>query len=194
MPFEDQAVAGVLKLIDPSKLLILDRMEHVQDHDSFVGQDHDAGLFAALTSGADLLEKYTQVYLVFPQAREIALHSSQAPLVIPEVFKRFCRGHKIRHRVLPKVGQVKQGEAWFVIDDADLVNVVEQAQEKHLTLGEDLGILAYNETAMRKLVGQGITVVSTDFCEMGRRAAEFVLNPTRVRHVVPTRMIRRKSL
>ncbi len=194
MPFEDQAVAGVLKLIDPNKLLILDRIDHIQAQGSFIGQDHDAGLFAALTSGADLLEKYAQVNLVFPQAREIAMHSSQAPLVIPEAFKRFCREHKIRHRVLPKVGQVKQGEAWFVIDDADLVDVVEQAREKHFTLGKDLGILAYNETAMRKIVGKGITVVSTDFQEMGCRAAEFVLNPTQVRYVVPTRLIRRKSL
>jgi DNA-binding LacI/PurR family transcriptional regulator len=37
-------------------------------------------------------------------------------------------------------------------------------------------------------------VVSTDFREMGRLAAEYVLNPRRVRVTVPTTLIRRQSL
>ncbi len=194
MPFEDKAVPGVLDRLDRSRLLLLDRADHVGPEDSFVVQDHDRGLDEALESGADLFGRYRKLHLVMPEPGEVAIHSSQAPSVIPRVFKRFCARHKLPCSVVREVGEVRQGEAWFVIDDADLVAVVTRARAKGLRLGRDLGVLAYNETAMRSIVGEGITVVSTDFREMGRLAAEYVLNPRRVRVTVPTTLIRRQSL
>ncbi len=194
MPFEHKAIPGILEKLDRSKLLMLDRADHVRPEDSFIGQDHDESLFDALDSAADLFEKYTKACLVMPEPMGIAMHSSHAPSVIPAAFRRFCAKHRLNCSVERRVGKVRKGEAWFVIDDADLVAVVEQARENKLKLGKDLGVLAYNETAMRKIAGEGITVVSTDFKEMGRLVAEYVLNPRKMRITVPTRIIRRRSL
>jgi len=92
------------------------------------------------------------------------------------------------------VDSIRKGQAYFVIDDSDLVDAIELAREKRLKLGKDIGILAYNETALRKVIADGITVVSTDFKEMGRLAAKHVVDPSRSSDIVPTKMIRRASL
>lgn len=193
MPFESKDVSDILKCLEPSKLLILDRVEHVRTEHSFVGQDHHQGLYDALESAVDLFGKYRKVYLVMPEPGEVAIHSGHAPSVIPPAVKRFCARHKKPCAIVREVKNVKRGDAWFVIDDADLVAVVVQAHAKELKLGRDLGVLAYNETAMRQIVAEGITVVSTDFREMGRMAADYILNPRKLRITVPTRMIRTAS-
>ena len=46
---------------------------------------------------------------------------------------------------------------------------------------------------MKKYIKDGISVLSTDFTEMGRRAAEYVLNTGEMRFIVPTKMIIRNS-
>jgi DNA-binding LacI/PurR family transcriptional regulator len=71
---------------------------------------------------------------------------------------------------------------------------VETAREKNLKLGEDVGILSYNDTPMKRVVYKGITVISTDFGELGRRAAHFVLERKPVHEIIPTTLIRRNSL
>lgn len=48
-----------------------------------------------------------------------------------------------------------------------------QARKKKLILGKDIGIISYNETPLKELLG--ITVISTDFKVMGETAAYMVL-------------------
>jgi DNA-binding LacI/PurR family transcriptional regulator len=47
---------------------------------------------------------------------------------------------------------------------------------------------------MKRVVYKGITVISTDFGELGRRAAHFVLERKPVHEIIPTTLIRRNSL
>ena len=48
---------------------------------------------------------------------------------------------------------------------------------------------------MKKIIGNGITVISTDFAIMGVHAADFILNPSAGAHeVIPTSLIMRGSL
>ena len=195
-PFDNPEISEILSDLAPEKLLVLDRSEHTGDRYSFIGQDFDAGLYEALDSVADRFARYERVCLVFRLPSEVMTRSNQSPVTIPVAFKRFCKAHSLKHTVLHEVGKIKKGDAYFVIDDADLVMVVEQAMEKKLTLGKDVGILAYNETHMRKVVGEGITVISTDFKAMGRHAAEYVLNDKKekTKQIIPTRVIQRRSL
>lgn len=55
----------------------------------------------------------------------------------------------------------------------DLVNLVRQIREKKLTLGKDIGIISYNDTPLKELLG--ITVISTHFKAMGETAAYMIL-------------------
>lgn len=62
---------------------------------------------------------------------------------------------------------------YITIQERDLVNLVRQARKKKLILGKDIGIISYNETPLKELLG--ITVISTDFKVMGETAAYMVL-------------------
>ena len=47
---------------------------------------------------------------------------------------------------------------------------------------------------MKQIVGGGITVISTDFEQMGQRAAAFVKNKQKITEILPTSLILRNSL
>lgn len=55
----------------------------------------------------------------------------------------------------------------------ELVNLVRQVNAKKLKLGKDIGIILYNDTPLKDLLG--ITVISIDFKAMGDTAAYTVL-------------------
>ena len=74
-----------------------------------------------------------------------------------------------------------------------LAMLLDQASAKGLEVGKDFGIISYNDTPMKRYVKEGITVISTDFIQMGKKAAEYVLNPGPLQYVVATRLIDRKS-
>jgi DNA-binding LacI/PurR family transcriptional regulator len=63
-----------------------------------------------------------------------------------------------------------------------------------LALGKDVGIISYNDTPMKQIVGGGISVISTNFELMGELTAEFVKNKQKVATVLQTDFILRESL
>ena len=54
--------------------------------------------------------------------------------------------------------------------------VIENAINRNLKLGEDFGIISYNETPLKKIVANGIATISTDFEMMGEILADMVLH------------------
>ena len=89
---------------------------------------------------------------------------------------------------------MKFGELYFLVSDRTLSMFLEQCQNKGLVPGKSAGVISYNETPMKKYVKDGITVISTDFDAMGKRAAEFVLTGETVNICIPTNIIVRNSL
>ena len=87
----------------------------------------------------------------------------------------------------------RQGEAYVIIDDGDLVYLVEQAKNLGLQLGRDLGLVSYNETSLKKIAACGISVISTDFAEMGKKIAEIVTGRKNEARYNPFRFIDRGS-
>jgi DNA-binding LacI/PurR family transcriptional regulator len=57
----------------------------------------------------------------------------------------------------------------------DLVILIEKIIDKKLQVGSDVGVISYNETALKKIILNGITTISTDFEMMGQKAAELIL-------------------
>jgi DNA-binding LacI/PurR family transcriptional regulator len=81
-----------------------------------------------------------------------------------------------------------------VLEDSDLAELVRQARRSSLALGKDVGILAFNETPLKEVLADGITVVSTDHELMGRTAALLMLNHQAEKVKNPFKLIRRSSL
>ena len=61
-------------------------------------------------------------------------------------------------------------------------------------IGEQVGIISYNETPLKKIILNGITTISTDFRKMGEMVAELVLSKELKHLEVPFHLIRRPSL
>ena len=69
--------------------------------------------------------------------------------------------------------ELNSRDVYITIEETDLVKLVQQVNAKKLTLGQDIGIISYNDTPLKSLLG--ITVISTDFKTMGETAAYMVL-------------------
>jgi DNA-binding LacI/PurR family transcriptional regulator len=89
---------------------------------------------------------------------------------------------------------IQKGKAWFVIHDADLVQIIKNCRSKELFFGKDVGVLSYNDTPMKQIVGGGISVISTDFEQMGKLAVGFAKNKQQIKKNLPTFFISRESL
>ena len=85
-----------------------------------------------------------------------------------------------------------KGDLFITIEDDDLINLIEQVRDKELVLGNDIGIISYNDTPLKALLG--ITVISTNFKIMGAITAHMLLNNENGQYKVPFSFIDRNSL
>jgi len=161
----------LIKKIPQDKLLIIDRA--VKDHENeFPGvyQDFARDIMEALESGITHLRKYQRLILVFPKG-------DLYPLEIIDGFKRFCFFHNFNNLILDGIDEepLYEGDSFIVLAETDLANIVKKSREQNLKLGQDVGIISYNETPLKEILADGITTISTDFHHMGKSIAEQIL-------------------
>jgi len=118
------------------------------------------------------------------------------PISLRQGFEKFCLTNHVKHSIADKPGvkiDVKKGEAYLLIDDEDLVQVIQQAQQKGLTPGIDIGIISYNDSSLKEVVGSGISVISTDFTLMGQTIAQMIKGDDKTHKRNPSHFIDRGS-
>ncbi len=173
LPFDDKNITKPLNLIPAEKLYLLDRCpkDYKKDYCS-VYQDFESDVYHTMLSTEQNMKKYTNFTLIFRNILTIP------PKELVTGFKNFCQKHKIPHQVknTPFQGRLKKGDSFLVIDDEDLVNIVLCANKNGFNIGQDVGIISYNDTPLKKVVGKGISVISTDFRKMGETIMHMVLN------------------
>lgn len=190
LTWEHSGMEEALKVLPPHRLYLLDRWPTFQAaHYCGVYQDFYADLNDILGSIRHLIKKYTQLTLVFRNA------VTQVPAALESGFKDFMAANHFTGQVVTafKPHMVDKGEAFLVIDDEDLVLLVEEARRKHLTPGHDVGIISYNETSMKRVIDQGISVISTDFEAMGHSIARMVFENLNEQWRNPSCFIDRQS-
>ena len=180
--FKDSPTDGACKAlyqiqqIPEDQLVILDnRLPELGEEVASVYQDFQKDILVALEEGLDNLSKYDRITLVFPNNPH-----SPYPQGIKDGFNGFCNKHGFDFEVLHTIRpDTKPGfnEAYILLEENDLVNLMNQISKEKYTLGKDIGVISYNDTALKELLG--ITVVSTDFKAMGETAAFMVKNHKR---------------
>src|SRR5690606_14648042 len=132
---------------------------------------HD--LFDGLTQLKDQLSKYKKLVLIAPHEATHARH-------VVDGFLRFCVEHDYRYAIEHEVepGSFKKGNAYITFSryDTDDVALIKLARAKGYKLGYDIGLISYNDTAVKEILEDGITVISTDFEAMGRAVSETIVN------------------
>lgn len=190
MTYDNEVIKPALTELDQDKLLILDQFNDFPGRRcAVIQQDFVEQQAKALGEVAASFRKYESVILVFPK-------DGHHPLSVKRGFRRFCRTHHIEGHVVSRLhpGAIEKNQAYFVIEDDDLVTLVKYRRANRLRAGKDIGILSYNEVPFKEVIDNGITVISTDFADMGQLAAQQILNPVPLMLVCPTRIIKRQSL
>ena len=186
-------VAKVLKLIPHEKLIILDNIKSFTNNKNIVQiyQDFENDIYNALNEGLEKIKKYEKIMLVYPNKAVYPY-----PRRILHGFRKFCVEHKLDFEILDQIYDdmiLKKGDLFITIEESDLVNLVKQVREDEFKLGSEIGIISYNDTPLKELLG--INVISTDFKVMAETAAETILNKTKgVSLKVPFNFIDRESL
>jgi DNA-binding LacI/PurR family transcriptional regulator len=122
--------------------------------------------------------------------------NSDTPIEIVRAFKKFVKDHKVKHRILDEYipGSLEKDKVYFTINNAELWEMLRDCGEKKLQLGRDVGILSHNDDVVKEIICDGITTYSTDFKEMAQKAAAYIQNRQKIQEVIPTVLIRRRSI
>lgn len=189
MNFEDKNVSTILSNIANDKLLLIDWNIHAKPENNYVFQDFGRAFFDALKEAIPLFLKYNELIFVYPDY-------TNHPIETVLFFKKFCKEFDFKHKVVRKSSDfnIEKNKAYISVSDRILGIFLEQSREKNLEPGTDVGFLSYNDTPMKKFIYKGISVISTDFKELGTKGAEFISNDTTIQYYVPTKLIIRESL
>ncbi|UMB61795.1 GntR family transcriptional regulator [Lutibacter sp. A80] len=189
MGFNSKEVPKVLSKINNDKLLLIDWNIHAKPENNYVFQDFGESFYNALKKATLLFKKYKEVNFLYPTF-------TNHPIETVTFFKKYCKKHQFKYNIItdPKEINFKKECAYISVSDRVLGVFLEQCRNKNFEPGVDIGFLSYNETPMKKFIYKGISVVSTDFKEMGIKAAEFITEDKQIQEYIATELIVRESL
>jgi DNA-binding transcriptional regulator YhcF (GntR family) len=166
MPTHLNDVASIISKLPENDVYIIDQTNESLKKYPAIYQNFKKDIYEGLLKGKAKLDKYDKLILIFPGFRE--------PLGMKEGFLSFVKDFNFENEIITDFDnrKIQKGEVYIIPNDRDLVSVLEKAKKQKLTSGLDFGIISYNETPLKRIVGNGITTISTDFQAMGRILAQ----------------------
>lgn len=188
MPGNLEGVEEVIAKLPEKDVYIIDQMRDSLRQYSGIYQNFIADIYNSFESSRHIIEKYNHYILIFPGDKE--------PSDMVKGFTKYCEQFEKKFVVIPssKDFKLEKGQLFLIPNDRQLVEIVEMCKLKGLKLGNDIGIISYNETPLKKVVEDGITTLSTDFSEMGRRLSEMVIKNEKIQIENPATLRIRKSI
>ncbi|WP_434036496.1 GntR family transcriptional regulator [Formosa sp. 4Alg 33] len=163
-----------LNMIPKEKLVIMDNSSKIENlYPSIeIFQDFENDIYNALIEGLKKIKTYNKIFLIYPDKSVYPY-----PRRILHGFRKFCVNFDMTFEIIDELYEdiiLKKGDLFITIEESDLVNLVKQIRDYDLELGKDIGIISYNDTPLKELLG--ITVISTNFKAMGETASHMILN------------------
>jgi DNA-binding transcriptional regulator YhcF (GntR family) len=188
---QPEKVLEIIKKIPPEQLVLLDKdLQELSGDYGTVYQNFEKDIYEALHESLPALRKYSSLVFVNPGL-------TPYPNEIEKGFRYFCRMQDFNFSVIEGIElhtPVSEGQAYIIIEETDLVNLVKICRNNQLKIGQEVGIMSYNETLLKEILLDGITVISTDHEQMGASAARMIIDKKRERVKNPFRLILRNSL
>ena len=178
----------VLGRLPKDKIYVLDQTNEKLSEYPSVHQNFEKNMYDGLLEGESLLNKYKKIILSFSPEKQ--------PKGILTGFELFCKSHDYDREVVTSIKdrEPKKGEVYIVLEDKSLIRIIKKIKEQELILGDEVGIISYNDTLLKEIVEGGITTISTDFNLMGERLAQMLLGNEQAQVENPNKLIIRKSL
>lgn len=190
MPLRDKKCADALADFDQSKLLLIDiDIDFPNKNCPKIIQNFDENFLKILRQLAPDIEKYAGFKLV------MVLNS--APEEHARAFKKFCTERGLNGEIRRTVSEndVHEKTIWIVFNDDDLVTVIKRSDELGLKIRSDYAVISYNDIPFKHIVYGGITTISIDFFDLGKRVAAQILDWDETRNeTVPTFLVRGNTL
>jgi len=183
-------VHEIINNIPKEKLIILDKLvPKVTGNYAAVYENFEEDIYNALVQANDKLSKYNTIKIIFP---EYTYH----PKEIIDGFNRYCQQYAFNYKLVHNIAEepIKKGEVYINLMENDLVILIEKILATGLEVGKDVGVISYNETALKKIILNGITTISTDFQMMGEKAAQLILGKSTEHVAIPFYLTLRSSL
>ena len=180
----------IINSLPKEKLVLLDKeIGGLTEEYASVYENFSKDIYEALQQASERLNKYHAIKIIFPK-------SSYYPVEIIDGFSRYCQDYAFSYKVINSIEneKINAGEAYITVMEDDLVSLIECLMQLNLKAGEDIGIISYNETPIKKIILNGITTISTNFAEMGKMAAQLILENRREHLEVPFKLTLRNSL
>jgi len=188
---QPEEVLRIIRQIPSDQLILLDKdIPALSGNYGAVYQNYEKDINEALYEALPALKKYENMVFVNPSINPY-------PEEIKKGFQYFCRMQDFNFSIIEGLEMytpVKKGQAYVIIEETDLVNLVKICRNNKLRIGKDVGIVSYNETPLKEILLDGITVISTDHEEMGITAARMIMEKTQEKVKNPFKLILRHSL
>lgn len=189
MPIQGKEADGIIAKLPQQKVMILDQgRTQYRTKYPCICQDFERDIYRVLKKHSELVNKYRRMVLVIR-------HQKEHFRLIAKGFRDYCKQHPIEGVVANEIKnfEIRNGDAFVVVDDRDLEFLVRNALSNQLELGYDMGILSYNEIPLKGIIASGISTISTDFAQMGKTLAEMILNGKREKIDNPFILTKRHS-
>lgn len=188
MPANLNQTEQVINRLPQDKVYILDQMHKELKHYPSIHQNFQKDIYNSLYKALELIKKYKKLVLLFPDSKQ--------PLAMLKGFQKFRKETRFPHKVLKTLQDFipRIGEVYLVLDDRDLIVLIKKIKELNLEIGKDVGIISYNDTLLKEIVEGGITTISTDFKQMGKRLAKMIVYNEKLNIENPNALILRNSL
>ncbi len=184
-------VIKAINAIPKEKLVIMDNsIAELKGKYVEIYQDFENDIYNALKEGHGKISKYEKLIITYPEESVYPY-----PKRILHGFRKFCSEYNIDFEVLNEIYDdmiLKKGDLFITISESDLVNLVNQIRNQEFELGNDIGVISYNDTPLKQLLG--ITCISTDFQVMGETAARMIMDKKKGKVKNPFHFIDRNSI
>lgn len=167
---EEEVIDFIKNEIPLEKLILLDKKMDQLGEIPCVYQDYENDIYTALTEQNPLLRKYSAIKLVFPKTAHL-------PQGIKKGFLKFCIEEGYEFGIVDDTvnERMEKSIAYINVEESDLIDLIKKARTNDFIIGEDIGIISYNDSSLKEVLLDGITVISTDFEQLGEQAGLMVL-------------------
>jgi DNA-binding transcriptional regulator YhcF (GntR family) len=186
---EDKA-QEIINALPKEKLILLDKLlPNITGEFGAVFENFSKDIFSALEQARLALSKFHTLKIIFPE-------NGYFPQEIIKGFQDFCREYAFNYRVVHTISDepIATGEAYINLMEDDLVTLIQKIQTQQLKVGEQVGIISYNETPLKRFILNGLTTISTDFRSMGQSVADLILTNSKKQIENPFYLTLRASL
>ncbi|ARV16194.1 GntR family transcriptional regulator [Polaribacter sp. SA4-12] len=188
MPANFKNTSKIIEILPKDKVYILDQIHEDLENYPSIYQNFEKTIYTNLNTISGSIKKYQKLNL-------IALNHNQ-PKSLIKGFVQFCEEKEIPFEIIEKTSEqlLTKGELFIIPDDKSLLRIIKKMKKQNFVLGQDIGVISYNDTLLKEIVEGGITTITTDFNEMGKRLAQMILNKEQLKIENPNKLIIRNSI